>query len=153
MRIKIEHRVGIPVPPEAIWAVIADFDGWSAWNPLYPRIEGTLKIGAPLSLDLALPGQRLRVIKPVIVDWVPNEQILWRLSLGGGLVKSVRYLEIEKLAETGCIFSNGEMFDGALGPFAARRMGKSIRAGFAAMGEAVKARVLATWRPNDAIPT
>ena len=153
MRVKIEHRVGIPVPPEAIWAVVADFDAWSAWNPLYPRIEGALKIGAPLTLDLALPGHKVRVIKPVILDWVPNEQILWRLSLGGGLVKSTRFLEIEKLSDTGCIFSNGEMFDGPLGPLAARQLGRSIRAGFAAMGEAVKERVLATWRPDAGDPT
>jgi hypothetical protein len=153
MRFKIEHRLGLPVPPEPIWSVIADIGDWGAWNPLYTRAEGQLRIGAQLSLDLTLPGQKVRAIRPVIVDWVPNEQILWRLSLFGGLVKSIRYLEIEKLSETGCIFANGEMFDGPLGPFAARRMQRDIRAGFAAMGEAVKARVMATWRPAPADPT
>ncbi len=117
MSVKIEHRLGLPVPP-------------------------------PLSRDLALPGQSVRVIKPVILDWVPNEQIHWRLSLAGGLVKTTRYLEIEILTERGCIFANGELFDGPLGPLAARRMGASIRAGFKAMGEAVKERVMATWRPD-----
>ena len=146
MSVKIEHRLGLPVPAEAIWAVISDFNHWSEWNPLYPRAEGVLRIGAPLSLDLALPGQAVRQIKPVILDWVPNDQIHWRLSLAGGLVKTIRYLEIEKLSETGCIFANGEVFDGPLGPFAARQMGASIRAGFKAMGEAVKERVMATWR-------
>jgi len=146
MGVKIEHRLGLPVPADAIWAVIADFERWNEWNPLYPRAEGVLRIGAQLSLDLALPGQAVRVIKPVILDWVPNDQIHWRLSLAGGLVKTIRYLEIEKLSETGCIFANGEVFDGPLGPFAARQMGASIRAGFKAMGEAVKERVMATWR-------
>ena len=153
MGVKIEHRLGLPVPADAIWAVISDFERWSEWNPLYPRAEGTLRIGAALSLDLALPGQRVRVIKPVILDWVPNEQIHWRLSLAGGLVKTTRYLEIEILAERSCIFANGELFDGTLGPFAAQRMGGSIRAGFKAMGEAVKERVMATWRPDGVDPT
>jgi hypothetical protein len=153
MRFKIEHRLGLPVPPEAIWAVIADIEGWGAWNPLYTRAEGQLRIGAQLSLDLALPGHKVRAIRPVVVDWVPNEQILWRLSLFGGLVKSIRYLEIEKLSETGCIFANGELFDGPLGPFVAQRMQRDIRAGFAAMGEAVKARAMARWRPPSANPT
>ncbi len=148
MSVKIEHRLGLPAPAEAIWAVIADFDRWNEWNPLYPRAEGVLRIGSPLSLDLALPGRAVQVIKPVILDWVPNEQIHWRLSLAGGLVKTTRYLEIEILGERNCIFANGELFDGLAGPFAARRMGGSIRAGFKAMGEAVKARVLATWRPD-----
>jgi hypothetical protein len=152
MRVKIEHRLGIQAPAEAIWAVIADFSAWSDWNPLYPRADGALRIGSTLDLDLALPGQAARVIRPVIADWVPNEQIHWRLSMFGGLVRTIRYLEIEKLSETGCIFANGELFDGPLGPFAARRMGAPIRAGFKAMGEAVKDRVLATWRPDGSDP-
>ena len=153
MRLKIEHRLGIPAPAEAIWAVIADIAAWPAWNPLYTRAEGALRIGAPLVLDVALPGQKVRTIRPVVSDWVPNEQILWKLSMAGGLIKSIRYLEIEQLTEAGCIFSNGEMFDGPLGPAVARRMRGPIRAGFTALGEAVKARTLATWRPAENGPT
>ena len=153
MRVKIEHRLGIAAPAEAIWAAIADIAAWPSWNPLYPKAEGVLRIGAPLVLEVALPGQKRRIIRPTVSDWVPNEQILWKLSLLGGLIKSIRYLEIEQLTESGCIFSNGEMFDGPLGPTVARRMRGPIRAGFAAMGEAVKARTLAAWRPAQASPT
>lgn len=153
MAVKIEHRLGLPAPPEAIWAVIADLNSWSTWNPLYTRAEGQLKIGAQLSLDLVLPGQGLQVIKPVIVDWVPNDQIHWRLSLAGGLIRTTRYLEIEKLGENSSIFANGELFAGPLGPLAARRMGRAIQSGFKSMGEAVKERVMATWRPDGAHPT
>jgi hypothetical protein len=138
--VKIEHRIGVRAPAEAIWAVISDIAGWKAWNPLYPRAEGALRIGAQLDLDLALPGQPVRAIKPIILDWVPNDQIHWRLSMLGGLVRTTRYLEIEILSETGCIFSNGEVFSGYLGPTVARRMRAAIRQGFVAMGEAVKAR-------------
>lgn len=153
MKFKIEHRLGLQAPPDAIWAVISDINGWGEWNPLYTRAEGVLRIGAQLDLDLALPGQKVRAIRPTIVDWVPNEQILWRLSMMGGLVKTLRYIEIEKLSETGCIFANGELFEGPLGPTVARRMRREIRAGFAAMGEAVKDRVMATWRPATSDPT
>ena len=153
MKFKIEHRLGLQAPPDAIWAVISDINGWGEWNPLYTRAEGELRIGAQLDLDLALPGQKVRAIRPTIVDWVPNEQILWRLSMMGGLVKTLRYIEIEKLSETGCIFANGELFEGPLGPTVARRMRREIRAGFAAMGEAVKNRVMATWRPATSDPT
>jgi len=146
MSVKIEHRLGLPVPAEAIWAVISDFNHWSEWNPLYPRAEGVLRIGAPLSLDLALPGQAVRQIKPVILDWVPNDQIHWRLSLAGGLVKTIRYLEIEKLSETGCIFSNGEFFRGPLAGFMPRRLKSAMRQGFASMGEALKRKAEASWR-------
>ncbi len=140
MAVKIEHRVGIQAPAEAIWSVIADIEGWSAWNPIYPKAQGVLRIGAPLTLELALEGRRPQTIRPVILDWVPNEQIHWRLKALGGLVKTTRYLEIERLGETGCIFANGELFDGPLGPTAVRSLRRTIRAGFAAMSHAVKAR-------------
>ena len=141
MGLKIEHRLGIQAPAEAIWAVIADIGSWSVWNPLYTKAEGELRIGSRLTLELSLKGQKPRIIQPVIADWVPNDQIHWRLTMLGGLVRSTRYLEIEILSESGCIFSNGELFEGALGPMIARRLRAPIRAGFAAMGEAVKARV------------
>ncbi len=147
MRFKIEHRLGIQAPAEQIWAVIVDVAGWEAWNPLYPKARGVIRIGAPLTLELALPGSPPRTIQPVVVDWVPNEQIHWKLNAVAGLVRTTRYFEIEVLTETGCVFSNGEVFEGLLGPTLGRRMRPALRSGFAAMGEAVKARVEARWRP------
>ena len=141
MKVTIEHRIGIQAPPEAIWEVLADVAKWRSWNPLYPRAEGVVRIGAQLDLDLALPGRKLQVIRPVILDWIPNEQIHWRLTALGGMVRTIRFLEIEKLTETGCIFANGEVFDGLLGPTAVRSRRGSVRSGFAAMSEALQARV------------
>jgi hypothetical protein len=60
-------------------------------------------------------------------------------------VQTTRYIEIEALTETGCIFSNGELFRGRFAPLLLRRMAKDIRKGFAAMGEAVKARAEASF--------
>ena len=140
MDVKIEHRIGIRAPADVIWEAISDLGAWKDWNPLYPRANGVLRIGAQLDLDVAIPGQKVRTIRPVILDWVPNDQIHWRVSMLGGLIQSTRYIEIEALTETGCIFSNGELFRGRFASLALRRVAKDIRKGFAAMGEAVKAR-------------
>jgi hypothetical protein len=148
--VKLEHRVGVRAPADVIWETIRDIEAWREWNPLYPRAVGALRIGAQLELDLALPGRPVQVIRPVILDWVPNDQIHWRLTMVGGLVKTTRYIEIEALTETGCIFSNGELFSGLLGPTVARRMARDIRAGFTAMGEAVKARAEAAYAATAA---
>ena len=116
--VKIEHRIGVQAPPDAIWAVISDIKGWSLWNPLYPKAEGAVRIGAPLTLEVALPNRKPQTIRPVIVDWIPNEQIHWKLSALAGLVRTTRYLEIEKLTETGCIFAQ---WRGVRGPARADR--------------------------------
>jgi hypothetical protein len=143
--VKLEHRIGVRAPAEVIWETIRDIEAWPTWNPLYPRAQGALRIGAQLELDVAIEGQPVRTIKPVILDWVPNDQIHWRLDLMGGLIRTTRYIEIEALTDTGCIFSNGELFRGRFAHLAVRRIARPIRAGFVAMGEAVKARAEAAY--------
>lgn len=144
--VRIEHRIGIQAPAETIWDVIYDLDRWHEWNPLYPRASGLVRIGQPLSLTLAIPGQATREIQPVVLEWVPNEQLHWQLSIMGGLVKTIRYIEIDRLAEESCIINNGEIFGGWMGPSVAKQAGRAIHRGFQAMGEALKERAEALHR-------
>ena len=136
--VKFEHRVGVRAPAETIWKIVADIESWPKWCALYPRAAGVVRMGAELTLDVALPGHPVRTIKPVVADWVPNEQLLWRFSKFGGLIKSTRYFEIEELAAGACVFSNGEMFEGFLGPTIGKRLSGPLKTAFRDMGEAVK---------------
>ncbi|MFD1191200.1 MULTISPECIES: SRPBCC family protein [Phenylobacterium] len=149
---KIEHRIGVQAPAEIIWEILADLPSWSAWNPLYPEAAGEIRIGSVLTLRLALPGQPDRMINPVVMEWVPLEQLHWRLSMLGGMVTSVRYIEIEALGPGNCIVSNGEIFTGLLGGLVVGRLRKSIRRGFTEMGEALAARAEARWREQGGAP-
>jgi hypothetical protein len=137
---RVEDRVGIQAPAEVIWSVVQDLATWADWNPTYPRAEGEIRIGAMLSLDLALPGQSVQALQAKVLDWVPNEQLHWQLSLLGGMIKTLRYIEITPLAATGCVVDNGEIFGGLMGPSLGRRMRGPVRRGFLAMNEALKAR-------------
>lgn len=144
--VRIEHRVGVQAPAEVIWAALHDLAGWSDWNPLYTRAEGVIRIGETLRVTMALPGEQPREIRPVVLEWVPNEQLHWKLSMLGGFIKTVRYIEIEQLAESSCIVSNGEIFGGLMGPSVARRLGGRIHKGFRQMNEALKGVAEAGWR-------
>ena len=137
MSYRIEHRIGVAASADTIWELLSDLERWPRWNPIYPKAGGRLAIGGTLQLTEALPGAAQRTLQPVIVDWEPSSQILWR-SADGLMSRSVRYLEIEALSETGCIFANGAFFHGLLGEQAARRGRRSIQAGFTALGEALK---------------
>jgi hypothetical protein len=147
--VTVEHRIGVQAPPEVIWELIYALNDWSRWNPLYPRAAGEIRLNAVLDLRLALPGRPQQDIKPVVLEWVPNEQLHWKLSLMGGLVRTVRYFEIEQLAEASCIVSNGEIFGGVLGPQVPKQMGGNIRRGFMAMNEALKAEAERLWRERQ----
>jgi hypothetical protein len=146
--VPIEHRIGIQAPAEVIWELVHDLASWEAWNPTYTKASGDIRIGSTLEMTLQLPGQAAQQIRPVVLEWVPNEQLHWRLSLMGGLVKTLRYIEIEELAPGSCIVSNGEYFAGLMGPSVVRRVGGSVRRGFAAMNEALKARAEAQWQAD-----
>lgn len=143
--LRIEHRVGIQAPAEVIWEILADLKSWHEWNALYPKAAGEIRIGAQLDITLALPGQPEQQIRPTVVDWVPNDQLHWKLTMLRGLVKTIRFFEIEELAAESCIVSNGEYVGGMLGPMLARRMTGTIYRGFRDMNEALKARAEATW--------
>lgn len=145
MAFRIEHRIGVTASAEVIWDLISDLEGWSAWNPLYPEAGGKLAIGETLKLTEVLPGHPPRAIAPVVVDWEPRAQILWRHN-AGFQSRSVRYLEIESLSETGCIFANGAFFHGMLGEQAAKGSRRAIQQGFDALGEAVKSLSEQRWR-------
>ena len=118
-----------------------------------PKAAGELRIGEILELTVALPGEPHRQIEPVIFDWTPNDQIHWRLSMMGGLVRSVRFLELEVLGDASCIFSNGELFSGLLGGMVVNSKRRAIRKGFTAMGEALAAKAEATWQARGGAPT
>jgi hypothetical protein len=144
--VKIEHRIGVRASADVIWEVISDIPGWAAWNPIYPKAAGEVQFGAKLSLEQALPGQPPKLIEPTVFDWTPYEQILWKLSQYGGLLRSTRYIEIESLGPANCIFSNGEIVEGFLRRYFSRAQKRAMKAGFTAMGEAVHAKAEALWR-------
>jgi len=153
MPVKLEHRIGVQAPAEVIWESLFDVPGWESWNPLYPRAAGVVRIGSTLSLDLAMPGLPVEAITPTILDWAPDDHIHWTTRSRWGLTKTIRYIEIEALSETGCIFSNGEIYEGFLGERYAQKNRRAIRAGFAAMGEALQQRAEAAWRARQAATT
>ena len=145
MVFKIEHRVGVPASAKAIWDVLSDLPRWKEWNTLYQEIHGLLRIGQRLAIGEAFPGQPDRVIRPIVVDWVPNEQILWSVGERLGLVKRLRYIEIEALGEAGAnsILSNGEVYQGLLGPMVGKARRKWLKKAFEQLNADVVSRVKA----------
>jgi len=143
--LRIEHRVGVQAPAEVIWEVISDLETWETWCTLYPKASGQIRIGSVLDMTLALPGQAPQQIKPTVLEWVPNEQLHWKLTLLGGLVRNIRYFEIEALAAASCIVTNGEIIGGLMGPRLGKRMSRTIYRAFVEMNDQLKARAESLW--------
>ena len=153
MQRAVEHRIGIQAPAELIWELISDFSTWEHWNPVHPRAEGQLKIGTPLSVHQVLPGEPVRVIQPVVQDWVPYEQLHWRSSRLGGFVTAIRYIEIENMGPQNSTFSNGELFMGLLVRWVSKEDRRKLRAAYTQMGEALRDYAEALWSQRQQSPT
>jgi len=149
MAIKLERRIGIQAPDEIVWEILSDIPGWGSWSRMYARAQGEIRIGDRWTVDLLLPGETVRTIRPVILDWAPYDHIHWRLDTLRGWVKTVRYLEIEKMGEENVFFSNGEIYDGLLGDSTARRQRRQLLEAYEAMNVALKARSEALWRTRQ----
>ncbi len=145
MKRAVEHRTGVKAPAELVWEIISDFSTWGDWNPIHRKAEGQMKIGTPLTIEHALPGEPVRVIQPIVQDWVPYEQLHWRSSRLGGFVTAVRYIEIENMGPENSTFSNGELFMGMLVRWVSRDERRKLRAAYAQMGEALRQHAETLW--------
>ena len=154
MQRAVEYRTGVLAPAEVVWEVIADFTTWKDWNPVHPRIEGEMRIGTNLVVDLVpVADGPVTTLTPFVKDWVPFEQLHWRTSRLGGFVTAIRYLEIENMGPTNATFSNGELFMGPLVRLVGREERRRLRAAFTVMGEAVKTRAETIWSDRLKNPT
>lgn len=150
MPIYIENRTGVAAPAEIIWEILTDLPRWPEWNPLYASASGDIKIGSPWTMVLKLPGRPDEVQRPKVLDWAPNDHI--HLQTKTFFIATLRYLEIEELSKEGCIFSNGERFQGMLAGMIIRPFARDLRKGFDAMGEAMKIRAEALWQSRGGKP-
>jgi hypothetical protein len=152
MAYRIQARVGVQAPAFAVWEIISALDTWQHWNPLFTEAEGRLSIGALLQLRRVHEGKReLHEVR--VVDWVPNEQILWTRSLG--LMATVMaYMEIEALSETACVLSVGEIYDGLIGERIGEKKRRILTPGWKALADAAKQRAEAAWdgTPGESLP-
>jgi hypothetical protein len=147
MAYRTQIRLGVKAPPAAVWAALSDFDQWAEWNPYYVKAEGKMAIGAAIELVRELGGVKETIVG-TLVDWVPGEQLVWRRT-AGLFARTIAYIEIEGLTPTACILTVGEIFDGLIGQHVSKSRRRLLKAGMAALGEALKDRAEAQW---DGVP-
>ena len=56
---KIEFLREIAAPKEIVWQVITDFSSYGEWNPFVTACDAELRVGAPISMTVAL-GSNIR---------------------------------------------------------------------------------------------
>jgi hypothetical protein len=141
MKKQLQTTIEIEAPPEGVWAVLTDFPRYPEWNPFVTAISGDVVEGARLQVRLTPPGGRAMTFKPRVTVVERGLTFEWLGHLGiSGIFDGRHRFELLPTA-TGTRFTQGESFSGLLVRMMARSLDSSTLAGFAAMNEALKARV------------
>jgi len=144
MSFRIEHRIGVAAPASEVWDLVYDLEGWKDWTGVYSEARGRIAIGETLHFTFAVGDRPPISAAATVYDWVPEAQLAWNTRLAGG-VRTLRYVEIERLTETSCILSNGDYYSGFGALFMSRRLRRDIRAAFQRMNGNAKRLAEARW--------
>jgi hypothetical protein len=136
----ISDTIEIDADPEAVWRELADTGSYPGWNPFVRRLDGELREGARLTVEIAPPGGRAMTFKPTVLAARPGRELRWRgRFLMPGLFDGEHSFEIEPLGDGRSRFTQAERFSGLLvRPFGGTL--EKTQRGFEAMNRALKAR-------------
>jgi hypothetical protein len=140
MQKKIDAWVDIDAKPEEIWKVLLDFESWKEWNPFIPMVEGDLKVGEVLRIEVTPPDMNPMIFKPEVFEVKPNEKILW----GGSFLKVLYHGDhaflLEPISEGKTRFRQIERFIGPVVLFMGSMI-KKTEMGYNQMNLALKKEV------------
>jgi hypothetical protein len=113
--------IDIEAPPETVWALVADTEAHSSFDPTSGRIAGgppeenaRLRIHSALRSD---KGVRVRVIA-----FSPPRRMAWRERSAFGLLWGVRSFAVDPLGRGSTRFTISEEFGGPLLPWVERSL-------------------------------
>lgn len=140
--VDIRAHTPIAASAEAAWSVLADTDGYPQWNPFVYRLEGALREGSRVEVELRLDGRRPQRMRPTIVEVVDGRAFEW---LGGFGVRGVfdgrHRFEIRPTGPSSCELLHTERLSGVLVPLFRTMLTTTTPAAFVALNEAFRRRV------------
>jgi hypothetical protein len=138
---RVEAKSEIEAPRELVWEILHDVDRYAEWNPFTPRATTSLRIGAPVELEVHMPGKRTMIR----TEWVnlvePGQTICWGMHMAHpALLTANRWQELEELGPAATRYSTYDRFSGLLTPLVLALYGEGIRVGFQQVADALKTR-------------
>lgn len=140
---ELKTSIDIDGSPEAVWAVLSDFERYGEWNPFVRSLHGDTSVGGEIEISLELPGGRGMRFQPEVLANNKGREFRWigrTRAVGIKLVDGEHYFLVEP-ADNGVRFVHGERFSGLLASPMMWLIRGQTRQGFELMNAALKARV------------
>ncbi len=139
MHHELHTEIDIDAPPDVVWQVLTDLDGYADWNPFITSSTGRPEVGEKLVNRLEPPGGRAMTFTPQVTVVEAGRTFEWvgRLAFSG-LFDGRHRFEVEA-SPTGTKLTQTESFDGVLVRLMRNSLDTRIKSGFEAMNVALKA--------------
>ena len=136
----IVATIHIEATPEAVWAVLMDWDAYPSWNPFIRAIAGKAKVGGRIRVRIGLPVGSVP-ITATVTRLMPDAEIIWHSALPiAGLLDRDHVITIAAQPK-GCTVTQTQTFDGRLAPAISIVAVGLARSGLGHMNAALKTRV------------
>lgn len=142
----IHTETEIEASPERVWAVLTDFAGYPAWNPLITDASGTLAVGETLTLRM-MPGGKPQTFTPEVLAVRENAELRWLGALRWSWLFSGEHRFALSGVGDGTRLVQSEVFRGVLVPLL-RTMIDQAERDFRALNAALKERVEGSGTPS-----
>jgi hypothetical protein len=140
---EIHTSIIIDAPAFSVWNLLTDLASYSRWNPFITRIEGELKQGGRLDMEMKL--EKVIAIDPVVQDVQLERQISWLDKSTGNLFVAEHRLEIQTLAHDRVTFFQIASFTGPIVSLLEEKLETGFRKGLEEMNAALKKVAEQSW--------
>lgn len=134
---RVFTQIEINASSKDIWNVLVDTDHYSEWNPYHVKVQGKLKEGETLEVDIHKPNGNRINIHPQVIEVLPEKRLIW----GGGILGlfiGEHVFELQKTSNQSTLLIQRELFTGIAIPFAEL---DTIEEGYQLMNKALKKKV------------
>jgi len=139
-------QVSIVAPVEFVWQVLVDFDHYAQWNSFCPGIEGELKLGAAVHMQVDMgDGPQLQV--EYITQLEPPRVITWSMqNKPGDPIQADRSQYLAPVDAKNCKYLTVDVFSGAATASTLASFGQIMEDGFNRCAYGLKERAEALYR-------
>lgn len=109
--------VRVPAPPERVWALLTDAEGFPRWNSTVTRIGGRIALGEKLQIQVPISD---RTFTPSVTAFEPSARMVWSDGFWP-MFQGVRTFALAP-EDGGTRFRMEEVFTGLMLPMIARTL-------------------------------
>jgi hypothetical protein len=137
----ISAQVEIEAPPDRVWQILTDLERYHEWNPFTPRVESSLMVGDPVTLQVRMRRDRELIQVERMTACEDQRELSWGLQMVAPIVLATNRRQLlEPLAGGRTRYTTANEFRGALVPLVMLLYRRDMQRGFSEAAKALKLR-------------